>query len=359
MPSPRPRRPSRVMAGRGARCCDRPGVEPTAKIAVLVVHGVGDQRRDFADRLERSLCARVAIEAGIAREEAARALAIERVHWGPIVQGLERALWQRIHAGQRLRYRTLRRFLVDYAADAIAYQRNGAALNSYDAIQRRCAEALHRLAERAGPDAPLCIIAHSLGSVIVSDFVWDLQKHARGEPSTLSASARATLGTTPIESAQTFMFFYTLASPIAFWTLRFDDFGTPIGFPPPDLATRFPRYPSEWVNFFDPDDVIGTPLRGLSPAYAERVAEDVAVTAGGHLIGSTPLAHGDHVFWVAPGIVERIGARLASAWLRLEGREPRRVPAWRRGVAAVAQWGRRVSATADLLFEVCAHVRRL
>ena len=46
-------------------------------------------------------------------------------------------------------------------------------------------QTLAELAQEAGPDAPLCVIAHSLGTIIASNYLYDLQvdpvKHLIGD----------------------------------------------------------------------------------------------------------------------------------------------------------------------------------
>ena len=70
----------------------------------------------------------------------------------------------------RLRYQHLRQYVINNLADAVAYQPVELEDQNYEAIHRTISEALHRLALSAGPHAPLCVISHSLGSVIASNF---------------------------------------------------------------------------------------------------------------------------------------------------------------------------------------------
>jgi hypothetical protein len=59
-----------------------------------------------------------------------------------------------------------------------------------------------RLSERAGPRAPLSIIAHSLGTVIASNYIYDLAKKRN---SFLSREVRAAIGRSPLVAADTMM----------------------------------------------------------------------------------------------------------------------------------------------------------
>src|SRR5690606_39826304 len=71
--------------------------------------------------------------------------------------------------------------IVSFAGDAIAYQPIPRADNPhpheyiYTDIHERVARKLQRLARRAGSDAPLCLIGHSLGTIGARKYLYDLQ----------------------------------------------------------------------------------------------------------------------------------------------------------------------------------------
>jgi hypothetical protein len=59
-----------------------------------------------------------------------------------------------------------------------------------------------------------------------------------------------------------------------------------------------PSQDFKWHNFFDEDDVLGWPLRPLSPSY-EQLVDDIAVNAGGGLVGTlvkswNPFSHNQY-----------------------------------------------------------------
>jgi hypothetical protein len=98
--------------------------------------------------------------------------------------------------------------------------------------------------------------------------------------------------------------------------------------------------------------VIGSPLRGLSDEYRNRVAADVAVQSGGTILTRTPLAHADHLFWVARGVAEHIGVTLARAWCHLNAVRARsQLAAWEVARARGVHWMRRVAASLELAAE--------
>lgn len=282
-------------------------------VAVAVVHGVGIQGSDFAEPMIAELTERFAGELGMEREEAAEQLVFEAVHWAPVLQGAETKLWRQVSARGDLDFVRLRKFVVDFAGDAIAYQPLPRSREVYDSVHAVLAAALRALARTAGGKAPLCVIAHSLGTIISSNYFYDLSQSRR--PGMVSKAVRELKKRTPLENGETLTLLYTLGSPIAVWSLRYEDFGVPIPVPAPRLEDHHPGLNGEWVNFYDPDDIIGYPLRSLNDAYRRSVDEDVAVNVGGPLSSWNPLSHTG--YWGDDDVTKPIARSLARVWRQI------------------------------------------
>jgi hypothetical protein len=315
------------------------------RIAVLFVHGVEIRDPKFADAAVHRLHRDFAERANISAHQAAEALVAETVYWKPVLaphedrllaatyhsdaRGFYRLLDRltaRVNAGslaamapialsalarwvpgiRGLDWPTLRWLGTYFVGDAVSYQITPWDRRVYDEVHNRFTKALARLAERAGPDTPLCVISHSLGTVVANDHLWDLQNRTQGEPPA---------GATPLQRGDTLAFVYTLGSPIALWALRYPDFGTPIIVPSPRLSEYHTNLPAEWINFYNPNDIVAYPLRGLSPDYATQVREDRAVHVGPLLVSRTPLSH--PWYWNDDKVIKPIAATLASAWKNL------------------------------------------
>jgi hypothetical protein len=257
------------------------------KIAVAVIHGIGEQKPDFADETIIGLREQfVKLDRKILTGSE---LVIKPVYWAPVLQQAENRLWQAMLKGGELDFISLRRFMVNFAADAIAYQPAESGRQVYDQVHGVFAQSLRALAEEAGEKAPLCIIAHSLGTVIASNYIYDLQ--APPQKKLIPHTVKTTSGGTPLEKGETLALFYTLGSPIAIWSLRYTGFGVPVAVPDPRLIKHHPGIAGEWVNFYDRDDVIGYPLKSLNPLYKQAVKKDVEINAGGFLSSWNPLSH--------------------------------------------------------------------
>ena len=278
----------------------------TQKIAVAVIHGVGSQKAAFAKDFARRVRERFAREIGSEVPNADQQLQIRGAHWAPVLEELEKLLEARFH-GMNLHWGEARDIAIDLGGDAIAYQENSVVgvgqPGAYDAIHLTVAGTLSNLALEAGPGAPLCIVGHSLGTIIASNYVWDLQS------GTVPPAVKAKIGNTDLEQLKTLTLLYTMGSPIAVWSLRFPDFGAPI-----TITAHAEEHPwrnaSEWVNFYDRDDVIGYPLKCLNDAYDRAVTDDRQVNVGNLLTMWNPASHvgylqdGDVVGPVADSLVK-------------------------------------------------------
>src|SRR5437762_14126375 len=161
-------------------------------VAVAIVHGIGRQKEDFASAIIQQLRKRVAQQLGEDPQEAPRFF-FEPVFWAPVLQKEEDELWSCLRKGGGLGWTELRGFMVDFAADAIAYQPISGRRDAYDRVHAVFADGLRRPAEQAGPRAPLGVVRHSLGTVIAGHCLFDLQADPSEKP-LIGQSVRRKLG---------------------------------------------------------------------------------------------------------------------------------------------------------------------
>jgi len=258
------------------------------RVALAVVHGIGAQRRDWAEGFVRRV--RVIVETRFPGVDVYPAV----IWWAPITQRYEDTLLDRYRRG--LSWQWLRRLVIGYGGDVIAYQtpprHDVPAPWTYRAVHGRIDRRLRALqdllgATPGGPGVPLVAVAHSLGSVIFSDFVYDAQ--AAAGPDALRARYGFTL---PV--------LFTIGSPLALYALRYPH----LGFDRPIALHGDAR----WVNALYRPDVIAYPLGPAGPAYANAV-EDWILPPRWWPWYWTPLAH--LAYWNDRHLVGRVAAELA------------------------------------------------
>lgn len=196
----------------------------------------------------------------------------------------------------------LREFVFHSLADSIGYQVTPSDRDIYDSVHQEFALTLKLLAREAGEKAPLCVVGHSLGSVIASNYIWDLQ----------NGNTQIEIGDTPLETGETLTLLYTFGSQIALWGLRYQNFGTPVTIPSPKLNLHYSNLKSEWINFYDRDDVLGYPLKKMNDKYEKAVTEDREVNVGNILSSWNPGSHNG--YWTDNDVIEPIAASLVEVW---------------------------------------------
>jgi hypothetical protein len=322
------------------------------RIAVLFVHGVEISDPDYAVTPTRLLREAFGRRVGEGGPDPADALCVHAAHLAPVLEDQQRAFFERECPGAGALFleklgRTVRRItsgevtalapmaaalltrkdpafpevhwptarwvLAHFMGDAIAYQVTPSSRELYDRLHRAYADALAVLARKAGGDAPLCVIAHSFGTIVSSDFFYDRETERRTGRVLPPFRARAR---TPLERGETLAWLWTMGSPMALWSLRYPSatLSAPIAVPAPELAGR-EELRGGWRNLVDDDDLAAWPLQPLGPEYA-RAVEDVRVRVSAPPVQWTPLVH--PFYWSDRAVMRPIGERLADAWAALQ-----------------------------------------
>ena len=257
------------------------------RVGVLFVHGLGAVPEDFAHDSIQELRERVAGR-GLNRDE----IAWQSVYWHPLLSEKENRLWVDLSAQNDLNWAKLRKFFINAFGTVTSYRSSGDRPGSmYQAIHGMVNESLKELREKlGGQDKPLLVIAHSFGSVIISDYIWDRQ---RGRD-------QARFGTSAFERMETLSGMVTLGSNIPLFTVDSDRIAA-IDFPPPGLPAALEKK-AKWLNLYDSDDVLGWPLRDLSESYAKVVSEDIEVSVGNILTSWNPTNHA--AYWTDDSVIK-------------------------------------------------------
>src|SRR5438270_253901 len=187
----------------------------SAKLGILVVHGMGSQTQEGFTKSTDAMIARIAEELRRNQLDPA-AIAWQRGYWGDILQRHEDELLKKKMSASALGWMWLRHFVIDNIGDAVAYQREPNSPDDfYCQIHDRIhGELLQLRAQLGNADAPLIILAHSLGGYIMSTYIWDRQHHSKDDK----------YGQTALERMETLASIITFGCNIAIFSLALDPY---------------------------------------------------------------------------------------------------------------------------------------
>jgi len=261
------------------------------EVALITLHGMGQVKPKYYSELEEMLKSRL--------KNKWDNVSFQKVQYAPILQVPEDEFWRSVLAApeNELDGTKLRQFFLFGFGDAGSLEHSAHTdKKQYIDVQREIQKALDQALSDFDGDTtrPVVIIAQSLGCQVISNYLWDAQ-HGKN---IFSESQ-------PDGSAQSR--FRTLTSLTNLITT-----GCNIPLFIAGLAVREcfaePSASFVWDNFYDPDDVLGWPLRQLGPTYSN--VRDHHINAGGMLSSWNFASH--VAYWSDPDVVSALTNILLS-----------------------------------------------
>ena len=277
------------------------------KIGVLVIHGMGSQRRGFANDLIDEISDRL--------DDDADSLIWREIYWADALKPREDELWEWMKKAKEpdgsaiaLDWQTIREFVIHNFGDAAAYHRDSeekkGAYSAINGIVSAEVKALKKSLNDA--DAPMVVVAHSLGAHIMSSYIWDRQHWKSDAPDKL-------------ETIPNLAGMVTFGCNIPLFSLAFT-LAKPIDFPGKGVKKPALKAAAKWLNYLDRDDVLGWPLKTLyeknlnklNMRQKETVAriEDHEINVGSLVTSWNPAAHAG--YWTDNDFTRPVGAFLRS-----------------------------------------------
>jgi len=243
-----------------------------ADLCIVVIHGMGSQKADYSIPMRDEINNRLGASASRVKWG--------EIYWANILEAREKAYLTTANASNDLDWISLRKFMLSAFGDASAYRKTNDPNNSaYHDIHTRVRDSIAALDD--GRDTPLVVMAHSLGGHIMSSYIYDLQK----------GNASVQPGSGDFQQMKTLTGMITFGSNIPFFTLAYRKADIhPISFPG-EALTPAQKSRARWLNYYDPDDVLGYPLKAINQKYDQVVSRDIAINVGGILSSWNPMAH--------------------------------------------------------------------
>ena len=172
----------------------------------------------------------------------------------------------------------IRKFLVNAFGDAAALEHHSTKKNSpYNLIQERIKNQLKSASDECGLDAPIIIVAQSLGCQVISNYIWDAQNPT---PSCgiFHHNKRLKNSTSSLGKFQKFSnlkHLITTGCNIPIFLAGFD----PKEIKPINISDG--NYNFTWENYYDKDDSFGFPLKALSQSYKDSGITDHKINSFG------------------------------------------------------------------------------
>ena len=279
------------------------GEDQMAKeLAVIVLHGMGDTKRNY----DRHLKSEVRDRLGNARWTR---IAWKKVFYQSILQVNQERVMNDCIRDADIDWLKLRRFVLYGFSDAAAMESRPHKINSvYQKIQQVILDTVNdALVSLGDPRKPVILIAHSLGCQVISNYIWDAQQ-SDVEAGVFRSDLPNPIGKTSAEDKfrrlKTLQALFTSGCNIPIFVA-----GRPKDRIKP-IITNARGWSFRWQNYYDPDDVLGWPLHPLCPAYKAAVAVDKDINVGGPLNSWTPMSHGS--YWTDDDFLDPVEDTLRS-----------------------------------------------
>jgi hypothetical protein len=281
------------------------------EIGVVIIHGMGDPQPTFAAPLIEGLSRILGGDAV--------AVAFEPCFWSDILQPGQDEIWNRLRrAPAPMRLNFVREWVVGTLGDPTGYlsgyQQRGTPV--LQLVHRRFADSLAavegRLNDPAG--APIVVLAHSLGCVVVTNYLWNLER-AAGEVGSGAVGAmhegarevaRRPVGDSPVQRLETLAGLVTFGCNIPLFLPPAPPYEC-VRFPRPGLAAHL-KDAARWLNVYDPYDILGYPLSDLWDESHGTTIDDVTLEVGMPGISMTPLSH--TLYWTDAGFQSLVAGEL-------------------------------------------------
>jgi hypothetical protein len=239
------------------------------KLGIFLVRGAGkadstNDRQKFVEKVNKYLAKR-----NIDTDE----IYYEYANWyGPTQDNEDLLLKRFFSSNYKIGSKGLRRFILNLVSDIVAYVGEPNRVSTaYQRTHELIYESIKNIEKEVEPGSPLIIIASSLGTEIISNYIWDRQKNEGSDP----------FGNSPFQRLHTLTAVLMFGNNNVLYLPAYNiDSLKPFQFPPTNLPDKFKSI-AYWGNYYDKNDALGFPLKPINSYFDSMVSEDVQINVGG------------------------------------------------------------------------------
>lgn len=226
-------------------------------------------------------------------------ISFQNVQYAPILQKPQKKLWRDMITTEEndIDSTKLRQFFLYGFGDAGSLEYSGRNDKvTYLKVQKQIQTALKHAYLDFDKDnsKPVVIIAQSLGCQVISNYLWDAQKDKNIFENTDSIDPNL-LDFLRLKSLKQLV---TTGCNIPLF----------IGGIKNRQCFGKPNDQFKWDNYYDPDDVLGWPLKQLGPSF--NIVNDHDINAGGVLTSWNPFSHGK--YWSDSDVIRPLANTLMN-----------------------------------------------
>ncbi len=265
-------------------------------VALITIHGMGKGKPKYYKDIEKKLKKKLG--------QTWSQVSFQNIYYADELQVPQNELWTSIkaHEDNDIDATKLRQFFIFSFGDAVTLEYSGHKDKvKYLAVQKRIQQALENAYMDLGRDLskPVVIIAHSLGCQVLSNYLWDA-----GKWQNIFAQDRADPDLNQFLKLRSLTNLVTTGCNMPLFVSGLDQ----------RVSFKKPNNQFQWDNFYDPDDVLGWPLRQLGPTF--EYIKDHHINAGGLFTSWNPLSHGE--YWKDKDVVRPL-VKILKNHLELTG----------------------------------------
>jgi len=224
------------------------------EIGVLILHGVGIQKKGYSKSLEAGVN-KLLENNGYKKEQ----IKYQEILYADIFddQSEKRGKYLiNTSAWWQVVTRSIRRLLIYVLSDAVSYRAR------YKRVHNRISENISELQNKMPNSTPVIVVAHSMGAIAISDYIYDLQNPKRGD--------------IPLIEIKNLKSIITFGCNIPLFEMGHEK-TVSISRPESDANEK----DFFWTNFYSPFDVLGYRIERYYTEKPDFPIKDIKVFAGG------------------------------------------------------------------------------